>query len=384
MYFLKKLALFLLPLFLLFAPATLVLWQVGEFYPSAYLGKLARTGAPIVVGSAYSNTRGNYQLQETLIRQPEVVALGTSRVGGFRAVFFKDPIVFYNDTGTGGVLSNFRYFLEKLSDNPPRIIIAGMDAYFFNPEEVEKNSVVTRPDPFIVQSSWHQPLLGGVFLGGAWWKIYPDYFAGKFTLSKVFGERSGDVTYIGLRAVADGNGFLNDGSNYFGDVINSKEKQQKALEGIAALAASISVTNGDEYGSGISPEALDEVRRFLDTAKKQGSYVIGFIPPLSQAEYERLKAFPDAPYAYAFKNLGSVLSGIYREYGFDFYDFTDITSFGGSDIEMVESKHGSEKIYLRMFIKMAERNKQLGALVDTRYLTKKLHSAESNLVVFPL
>lgn len=375
---------FLTPIALVFAPAVIVLTASGEFYSTQKVGELARSRETIVVGAAYSNTRGDYQLQETFIRKPEVIALGTSRVGGFRAVFFKDPAVFYNDTGTGGVLSNFRYFLEKVSDNSPKIIIAGMDPYFFSPEEVARNSVVTRPDPFVAYISPHRPFFEGLFLGGGWWRIYPDYFSDKFSLSDVFGAQYANTTYIGLRAVADGNGFLNDGSNYFGDVISSKEKQQNARASIEALAASISETSGDEYGSGISPEALAEVRRFLDTTKKQGSYVIGFIPPLSHAQYERLKEFPNAPYAYAFKNLGPVLTNLYKEYGYDFYDFTDITAFGGSDSEMVESKHGSEKLYLRMFIKMAQINKQLGALVDTRYLTKRLQSAESNLVVFPL
>ena len=382
--FLKTLALFLLPPIVLFAPATMILFYVGEFYPPQTLGELARGPQRIIVGAAYDNTRGDYQLQETLMRQPDVIALGTSRVGGFRSEFFKDPTIFYNDTGTGGVLSNFRYFIEATSAHPSKIIIAGMDAYFFSPEEVAKNSVVERPNPFIARVPQYGPFFGSLFIGGGWWRIYPDYFAGKFTLQDIFDSHSGSTTRIGLRAVADRNGFLNDGSNYFGDVIGNTNNQQKARASIGALAASISETNGDEYGSGISPEALMEVRRFLDTAKKQGSIVIGFIPPLSHAEYERLRAFPDASYAYAFNNLGPVLKNLYKEYGYDFYDFTDIATFGGSDSEMVEAKHGSEKIYLRMFIQMAEKNKSLGVLVDTSFLKKKLSQATSTYEVFGL
>ena len=382
-HFLKTLALFLLPALILFAPAILILFYAGEFYPPAKLGELARGPQTIVAGNAYSNVRGAYQLQETFFRQPEVIALGTSRVGGFRDVFFRDPTIFYNDTGTGGVLSNFRYFLEKL-EHPPRIIIAGMDPYFFSPEEVAKNSVVTRPDPFVKHVPWYGPFFEGLFLGGGWWKIYPDYFAGKFFLTDVFGSRHSTTTFIGLRAVATGNGFLNDGSNYYGDVINSAQNQRKALEGIDALAARISDTFGDEYGSGISPEAVTELHRFLDIAKGQGSTVIGFIPPISHAEYERLKTFPNAPYAYAFKNLASTLTHIYAEYGYDFYDFGDVVAFGGSDAEMVEAKHGSEKVYLRLFIKMVEKSSSLKALVDVGDLKKKLQETKSNYEVFPL
>ncbi|TSC68820.1 MAG: Uncharacterized protein G01um101456_494, partial [Parcubacteria group bacterium Gr01-1014_56] len=148
-HFLKHLALFLLPLIVFFTPATVILFYAGEFYPPQMLGELARGSSRIIVGAAYNNIRSDYQLQETILRQPEVIALGTSRVGGFRAEFFKDPAIFYNDTGTGGVLSNFRHFIEATAVHPPKIIIAGMDAYFFNPEEVAKNNVVERPNPFL-------------------------------------------------------------------------------------------------------------------------------------------------------------------------------------------------------------------------------------------
>lgn len=371
------------PFALVFLPPTAILFFSGEFYAPQKVGELARGPQTVIVGSAYSNVRSDYQLQETLYRQPEIIALGTSRVGGFRSAFFKDSDIFYNNTGVGGVLSNFRYFLEKISDHPPRIVIAGMDAYFFNPEEA-RNNVVMRPDPFIERVPWYGPFFSSLFQGGGWWRIYRDYAAGKFTLQNVFSRDSAGVMRIGLRAVADGNGFLNDGSNYFGDVIANLSNQEKVRQSIKHLSDSISESNGDEYDSNISEDALAEVRRFLDASKKNNIHVIGFIPPMSHAEYERLQAFPNAPYAYAFKNLGRVLADLYREFGYDLYDFSDIAVFGGSDAEMVESKHGSEKLYLRLFIKMAEKNKSLGSLVDTVYLTNKLMNAKSAYEVFPL
>ncbi len=381
--FFKKIFLFMIPFVLVFLPPTAILFFAGEFYVPERVGELARGSRVVIAGSAYSNIRGDYQLQETLYRQPEIIALGTSRVGGFRSVFFKDPDIFYNDTGVGGALSNFRYFLEKISDHPPRIIIAGMDAYFFNPEEA-KNNVVIRPDPFIERVPWYGPFFSSLLQGGGWWRIYLDYADGKFTLQNVFRRDSAAVTRIGLRAVADGNGFLNDGSNYFGDVIADSSSQEKIRQSIKRLSDSISESNGDEYGSDISEDALAEVRRFLDTSRKNNIHVIGFIPPMARAEYERLQSFHNASYAYAFNNLGKVLASVYKEYGFEFYDFTNIESFGGSDAEMVESKHGSEKLNLRLFITMAEKSKRLGSLVDTVYLTNKLMNAKSTYEVFPL
>lgn len=49
------------------------------------------------------------------------------------------------------------------------------------------------------------------------------------------------------------------------------------------------------------------------------------------------------------QTLAPTLSATYREYGFDFYDFSDIASLGGADVEMIDAKHGGEKMYLRLF-----------------------------------
>ena len=97
-----------------------------------------------------------------------------------------------------------------------------------------------------------------------------------------------------------------------------------------------------------------------------------------------MSAFPNAYYADTFRTLGKTLAAIYREYGFDFYDFRDITAFGGSDAEMVDQKHASEKMTLRMFIQMAQQNKKLGGYADIPYLTEKLGSATSTYEVFGL
>ena len=108
------------------------------------------------------------------------------------------------------------------------------------------------------------------------------------------------------------------------------------------------------------------------------------IPAISPMEYKRLRSFPHAYYADAFKNLGNVLTAIYSEYGFDLYDFRDIAALGGSDAEMIGEKHASEKMSLRMFIQMAKQNKKLGAYADIPSLTGKLSAATSTYYVFGL
>jgi len=369
--FIIHLLLFVLPLGIFFAPAFIVLFASGEFTPLASIGTLSRGRDRIVVGPAYSYFRDEYQLHETFVRRPVVIALGSSRVGEFHSEFLKNPSSFYNASGSIGSLSGFADFIKHLSQ-PPQIIIAGMDQYFFNPENA-KNNTVTRPDPFTVHTQAYDPFFESFFRNGGWWKVSADYFSGKFTLADIFAHPESAVKTIGLIARTNGIGFTNDGSNY-GKIARYPSE---ILKGIDALAGSITDTNGDEYGSSISTDALAELRVFLTSAKAKGIIVIGFLPPIAHKEYQALAQHPHAAYAYAFQNLGPVLASVYKEYGFDLYDFSDISSFGGSDNEMFESKHGGGKMYLRLFIRMVGGSASLSSLTDLPSLKEKLASATS-------
>jgi len=373
--FIAHLLIFLLPLVILFTPAFIVLFISGEFTSLENIGTLSRSTDRIVVGPAYSYFRSEYQLNEVSVRRPAVIALGSSRVGEFHSEFFKNPNVFYNTSGSIGSLSGFNDFIKHLSQ-PPQIIIAGIDEYFFNPENA-KNNTVKRPDPFIVHTKIYDPFFESFLRNGGWWKVYADYFSGKFILSDIFTCPQRDVRTIGLLACINNSGFTNDGSNYDNIVLYPSEISQ----GIDAVAASITDTNGDDYGSNISTDAIAELRIFLTSAKEKGINVIGFLPPISHKEFQALKQHPDAVYSYAFKNLYSTLAAVFKEYGFDLYDFSDISSWGSSDDEMAESKHGSGKMYLRLFIQMAENNESLAPLVDIPNLKEKLANATSTYFI---
>ena len=379
--FLKKLFWFLLPLGIFFTPALIMFSASGEFTPLADIEELSRGQRSILVGQAYNNFRDVYQFEETSIRRPSVIALGSSRVGQFRGIFFRDSELFYNAAGSIGALSEFTDFIKHLSQ-PPQIIIAGMDSYFFQLEN-EKNNVVARPDPFMTRVQSYDPFFESFFRNGGWWKIYADYSKGKFSLTQLF-AKTDDRIVIGLRSLMTSGGFTNDGSDYYGDIIDRPSNQVKILPGIAAFAAGISATYGDEYGNGISDNALKELRKFLSLCKEKNITAVGVLPPISHAEYEALQKYKDAPYASAFKKLGVVLASVYKEYGFDFYDFRDIEALGSTDNEMFDNKHGGEKLYLRLFITMAEHSSSLAPLVDVPYLKSRLVSATSTYAVFGL
>lgn len=375
--FIKNLFLFLLPFLVFLTPPFIILLWSGEFYSVSAIEKFSQQPRTILFGQAYSNYGSELRFNEVVAREPQVITLGNSHVGQFRSAFFKNPAIFYNTTGMAVALSDYVHFVEHLAAKPPKIILANMEQNMFNPENA-KNNPVRRPNPFPIRSATYDPFFEGLFRNGGWWKVYADYFSGKFTLSNIFTAPRGPVLAIGLRARVDRSGVTNDGSDYAGDIIHNTLNQQKILPSITALAASVPNTKLNQYGSEISSDALTELRAFLALAKKNSIFVIGFSPPIAHKVYLALKQQG----VYAFDRLAPTLATVYKEYGFDYYDFSDIATFGSSDAEMVEVQHGGEKMYLRIFIHMAEYTPSLGQLVDLSYLKKKLASASSTYYVF--
>ncbi len=380
--FFRNLVFFLVIPVCFFTPTVILFLISGEMYSLPAVERLSRGDRTILFSTAYSNFHPRLQKDEVIARKPVILALGSSRVGEFRGAFFKDPRVFYNATGVVMTMSDFGTFFKTVTPYTPQILIVGMDHYFFNPEYTVKD-LAHREDPFRSDPVMnHEIFLDAFFRNGGWWKVYRDYAKGKFTLASVFNSPE-NATVIGLRARAVGSGSINDGSDYYGEVIHSRAMQQTVLTNISNLAGEISPTNGGEYGSSISVDALNELRDFLAFCETNGIFVVGFLPPISHAVYEQLGNYPDASYESSFRRLAPILASLYEEHSFDFYDFSDITSFGSSDSEMVEAKHGSEKMYARLFIHMAEHSKHISPFVDLVSLRTNLEAASSTYVVFP-
>jgi hypothetical protein len=383
--FITQLVLFLLPLVALFGPAFYVLWRSGEFYSLPYIGMLARSAHPVLIGDAYSNYETQYQLTETQVRQPDVLALGNSAVSSFRAGFFINPEKFYNATHAILALSDFSHFIDRLQQ-PPKVMIIAMLPTYFNPD-YSTQDVVSRPDPYASPVAFYGPAIESFIRNQGWWHVYADWYHGKFTLPQVFNDPRVGRSLIGLRTVSENYGFTNDGSDYYGDIVESSAVEQRVAQQISDRAAAVSTSTGYGgnvlYGSGISVESERILGSFLQECKDKGIFVIGYIPPFAHAGNTEMRKHPDAPYAYEYTHLSPALTRVYREYGFPVYDFSDPAYFGGSDAEFVDAGfHASEVADLRILLRMTQDNPALDAYTDTAYLKHLLQNASSSVAVF--
>ena len=378
--FLLHSLLFSLPLLCVFVPSAVVLWYSGELDSLSTIEALQmRTDSTTAYTAAYSNFVYKLKQELTVRKHPSVLALGSSHVGQFRSLFFKDPSSFYNASNATAAMSDFSYFIDSLGDAQPQVLIMSTDISAFDPSTSRDHLV--RPNRFGDSISPTDVVTESLITNQAWWKVYADYAAGKFSLSDVFALHTSPTT-IGLYARANDSGYLNDGSTYDGKILTSTREQQKELQAIHTLAASISTTTGYEYGSSISPETLRSLADFLTLCKTKHIYVIGFIPPIPHEVYQKMSTFPTATYRTPLETLAPTLKALYTSYGFDFFDFSDIAAYGSSDQEMVDPYHGSEKTYLRLFIQMAKQDTVLAPLVDVQDLQQRLDQSTSPYVVF--
>lgn len=373
--FFIKLFLFLLPFAPLLGFPFYVLFVSGELTPVEKVIEEQASGTKsFLFGLAYSNPDKYYKFHGALAKHPDILVLGTSRVMQLRSEFFKKSFAMYNAGGGVAKIKHFKHFLDKLpSDGKPQLVIVGMDQYFFNAnwdvllEDDIEQQLTMRDNAFIVFT-------------GAWQRVYGDYYHKKYFLSGLR-EPAGDIQKLGLNAVVNGNGFRNDGSYYYGQTIHdrtrSKTRQEKLDLGFKQIHEGIEwYTHGKEISSG----AVRELRAFLEECRKRHIYVIGFLPPFAHQIYMKLKSMPEYRYM---ERLMPALSPVFKHYGFALYDFSDLASVGASDLEIVDSFHGSEKAYLRLFIKMAETNAVLKRYAgDIETLRTKLHTSQSHIEVF--
>lgn len=323
----------------------------------------------VLYGPAYNSFNPYYKLQFILKTHPDVIALGSSRVMTMRSPFFKKEVGFFNAFGSVYTVNDLRPFLEHLPPGKePKVLILALDHSFFNPlfnkglapADFKEQPIFTNM-PNVLRA------------------MFKDYFAKKFTLRDLFSEKRNRG--FGLNAIMNGNGSMNDGAYYPGKIIENPEgiatkKRFETTWGDIVLGKGRFPFSGD-----FSRDNVHELQQFLSRCASRNIYVIGFMPPFTHRAFERIK-FLKEEHAFMFK-LETVLSKIFREFNFGFFDFSDLAWIGASDEEAIDETHGSEKAFVRLFAIMASEDKRLAVYAqDLQYLEKRVQESTGPFLVF--
>ncbi len=366
--FLVKLALFALPFAIPFFLLSGFLLYTGETMPLAMVARIQMGDDPVLYRPRYGNRDVDFKTISANLRQPQVMTIGSSRVLQFRSMFFdKQPREFYNAGGPAWELPQVKQLLQGLTFTP-RIVIIGLDQPWFNDAYVGDTlpaSVSDFADIFMVNRSFMQDAIGG-----------QSFDIGRY-LARVEPGHGGLA--LGLRAIRDGHGFRNDGSEQYGDFLVAhwlypQNERQRHLD---------ELRDGKEmyvYGDTVSAARVQQLADLLDWCQAQGITVIGFLPSYMPTLYQRLIA--DGNHSYVPKIAG-VLTPLFAQHGDYFFDFSDSAQFGATDDDFFDGWHASERINLRLYETMLKALPDvLGAYSDPAFLQATDANATDTFEVF--
>jgi len=354
--FWKKFALFTLPLGVLVGVPAVVLIASGELTSTKSVIDRQLRGEPVLFGPVYTNLVKPFKCATTQRRQPEVIALGSSRVMQFRASFFDAPQTFYNAGGAVNTIVDVSPFLRCVpaaSRSP--IVILALDQWFFNPRWQRDLGVPNfdeTMDPLgVVQARWKD--------------VYTDLAHHKISFPRLWDAKDA----VGLNAIMKQRGFRNDGSYSYGDLEHCDDCEVDFADTLQRIASG---QRRFEWGADVDRLALDEVDRVLEIAAAKNIQVVGLLPPFAPSVWSHLRASDRYGYIDA---LRIQLPAIFARRGRQLFDFSDPDSIGAVDAEFIDGFHGSERTYVRMLLKMAAATPALESRLSRASLVERLARA---------
>lgn len=361
--FLKIIALFLVPVALVYALFTAVLWRSGELTPTQAVVEKTLAGEVRVFGLAYREEGRPYKQKMAGEKAARLLVLGTSRSMQFRGGFFETDS-FYNAGGALPFLPQGLNFLSRMPEESlPDQLLLVLDQYFYNEtwatidekRDTEAYLFETDLKPFTT--------LRRVMAGAA---------DGKYSVWQVL-QTPQDA--IGMSAAARGAGFYADGSYTYGTAVLHPEKSDDAgfQDTLARIAQN---TNRFEYGDTVSGYNYAETEKLLQFCAAHEIEVTAIIPPYAPTVWATMR--DSGNYTYIEKLLPT-LAPLFAQYGYEIFDYTDLPET--TDAMYIDGFHGSDRVYALICAKLAEESKSMGHYFNKEKLMALFTAAGNPLTV---
>ncbi len=343
---------------------------IGNAIPLPVVIALQKT-EPVLYYAPY-NRIYNYKIHSAIARQPEILALGSSRMLTFREFFFhKKPNSFYNAALMGAMPDMSISYLDEVAGKiKPKIIFWGLDQNWFN----------------VNHSGWLGPfyrpteLLDVRFMLESTRDTVIALINGDYRLAEVLARTDPiyGVLALDARASQRGEGFRNDGSYQFGRLlIRSETSAARYAEDRADFDNRRRIyLPGDD----IVTERVALIADTLARLKADGVYVIGILPPYDSEIYQEMIA--SGEYGYLPK-AQAALQAVFDQYGYPLFDFSDGRGLGADDTTMVDTWHASERVMLAMYLQILTAEPDvLAAYSDADYLRAAHDSSHHPMEIF--
>ncbi len=373
--FLLRLMLFTIPVVLVTALIFGLAVYNGEAMPLQMVIQLQATSEfPLTYFPRTAERRFQYKVMSINFRQPDIIAVGSSRVLQMRSELFnRDPDKFYNAGNQGLILSEVTGIIHAIHDEAmPKILLLEMDQYWFvhGTESLTNNVVdMSRSEDSLLdilpqtKSFWAEVIKDSIPIN----QILQRQDALKF------------IPTLGLFTINGGTGYRPDGTrpsdklSFDSQLID--EKIERSFE---------TIENGKKMyrqSEVIDTIALQELQGILDYLHSKDVLVIGYMPPFAPTIYQQLMDSGQYEYMLQFE---PTLTPLFEQYGFAFFDFTDPAKTGTQDRDTWDGWHPSEKITSLIYLHIAEQMPDVFAeYTDISALRDILSQAEDTFIVFP-
>ncbi|MCA9048732.1 MAG: hypothetical protein KDA89_08385 [Planctomycetaceae bacterium] len=381
--FRKRCLLFSVPLGAVILPALLILAASGECFTD--MDDIIRRSEreEFLIGFAYNEGNYGYLKYRRLLSLPKqsVVALGSSRVLGFREDMFTGP--FYNAGFTIVSPWDFRSFLQQIPDDKlPDVLIAGLDQFMFNAENNESRP----PKPVTAWTTFHPDDLQTAL------KLLPDVYKnlarGRIDVGRVLTAALGDTSTghakpIGLNGLLNSQGFRNDGSMVYGGQVKLLLDGDSSARDFGFSDTLNRIRRGrNRFNWCGEPDsaALEEIDRFLQECAERKVFVTAFLPPYADAVWNEMQQSGNFEYL---TEIETRLRGIFEHHGFELYSFHRMADCDASDQEAIDGFHAGENVYARMLIRMADPGSALSRYVSIPQLNADLENVVDRYTLYP-
>jgi len=358
--FLRLLAVFLLPVVLLYALFAGALAATRERAGLDEITAAAADGTLVLYGTSHHENFAAFKLRAAAQKKAALLVLGTSRSMQLRSEFFSTDS-FYNAGGGVRTMADYEDFLSRLpADALPETLLLVLDQNMFN--TTWRESSPTDPQSYgeltLDFADWVDTLLRTGF----------DYGNGKFALRDVLRARDG---VYGMAAAASGTGFAADGSYRYGK--NAEKNLDDPQRNFSATYRNIDF--GElRFAYGDTPDALalSQLSSLLDWCAGKNIRVVGLLPPFPPSVTARMKA--NGGYAYLDQLYGAI-APLFAAHGGEFYDFTVMDA---PDEEYLDGFHGGDRVYARIALALGQESMILGKSVNSVTLRQLLDTTWQN------
>lgn len=373
--FALKLGIYVLPFAIAFAALTGAMIYVGESMPLGWVIAHQQADDSVLYRPRYGNRDVQFKIAAVNANQPDIMALGSSRILQWRRGFFtQKPDAFYNAAIPAAKLPQVQQILTGI--NPaalPDVIILAIDPPWFHPDY----EGTTFPAPtsdfetvFMVNRSVVQDVLAGepFTREGFDRRAYVQRF-----------EPSEGGLALGMRAIRDGQGFRSDGSEQFGDFTVAQWLWQPFMRDNHLE----DMRTGDDlyrYGDTIDEAKYATLIEILDYAAAHDITVIGYLAAYMPSLWQEMVERGNHDYML---QLAERLPQTFAQYGYAFHDFSSGAWFNSPDDEFFDGWHTSERGDLRIFLRLLQRHPDiLGDYADAHTIQHIIQTAPDHWDIF--